>query len=141
MKKMNKLQTLKGFRDFLPEEVRKRAWLKEKMVKVFERWGFEPIETPTLEPLELFAGEIGEDEKLFFKFKDQGGRNVALRYDQSVPSARYVAENKDKLGLPFRRYQIQPVFRAEKPQKGRYREFIPNFEKNGDKGMGRVFMG
>lgn len=122
--KMNKLQTLKGFRDFLPEEARKRAWLRERMIKVFEKWGFEPLETPTLEPLGLFAGEIGEDEKLFFKFKDQGGRDVALRYDQTVPTCRVVGEYFDKIVFPFRRYQIQSNFRAEKPQKGRYREFV-----------------
>lgn len=121
---MNKFQTLKGFRDFLPEDARKRAWLKEEMIKVFEKWGFEPLETPTLEPLELFAGEIGEDEKLFFKFKDQGGRNVALRYDQTVPTCRVIGQYYDKIIFPFRRYQIQSNFRAEKPQKGRYREFV-----------------
>lgn len=121
---MNKLQTLKGFRDFLPKDALKRAWLKEQMIKVFEKWGFEPLETPTLEPLELFAGEIGEDEKLFFKFKDPGGRDVALRYDQTVPTVRVVGEYYSQLTFPFRRYQIQSAFRAEKPQKGRYREFI-----------------
>lgn len=119
-----KLQTLRGFRDFLPEEAQKRQWLKEKMIKVFESWGYEPLETPTLEPLELFVGEIGEDEKLFFKFTDLGGRQVALRYDQSVPACRVLGQYFDKLIFPFRRYQIQPAFRAEKPQKGRYREFV-----------------
>ena len=119
-----RIQTLKGFRDFLPKEARKRAWLREQMIKVFEKWGFEPLETPTLEPLELFEGEIGEDEKLFFKFKDQGGRNVALRYDQTVPTCRVIGEYYDKIIFPFRRYQIQSNFRAEKPQKGRYREFV-----------------
>jgi len=120
---MNKLQTLKGFRDFLPEDARKRAWLKEQMIKVFEKWGYEPLETPTLEPLELFEGQIGEDEKLFFKFEDQGGRRVALRYDQTVPTCRVIGQYLSKLTFPFRRYQIQSTFRAEKPQKGRYREF------------------
>lgn len=117
-------QPLKGFRDFLPDQALKRKWLKDRIIEVFESWGYDPIETPTLEPLSIFEGQIGDDEKLFYKFKDAGNRDVALRYDQSVPSARYVAENKDKLGMPFRRYQIQSVFRAEKPQKGRYREFI-----------------
>jgi histidyl-tRNA synthetase len=116
-------KTLPGFRDFLPEEARKRQWLKEQMVRVFERWGYEPLETPTLEPLEIFQGQIGEDEKLFFKFTDQGGRDVALRYDQTVPSCRVIGQYADKLVFPFRRYQIQSTFRAEKPQKGRYREF------------------
>ena len=117
-------QPLKGFRDFLPEQALKRQWLKDRMIEVFESWGYDPVETPTLEPLSIFEGQIGDDEKLFYKFKDAGKRDVALRYDQSVPIARFMAENKEKVGLPFRRYQIQPVFRAEKPQKGRYREFI-----------------
>src|SRR3989339_1835457 len=107
-----KMQKLKGFRDFLPAEAKKRAWLKNQMVKVFERWGFNPLETPTLEPLELFMGEIGEDEKLFFKFKDQGGRDVALRYDQTVPTCRVIGEYFDQITFPFKRYQIQPAFRA-----------------------------
>lgn len=119
-----KLQTLKGFRDFLPKDARKRAWLREKMIRVFERWGFEPLETPILEPLDLFKGEIGEDEKLFFKFEDLGGRRVMLRYDQTVPTVRVVGQYSNELIFPFRRYQIQQNFRAEKPQKGRYREFV-----------------
>lgn len=123
---MNKpvTQTLKGFRDFLPEETKKRQWLKNKMEEVFEKWGFVPIETPTLEPLEIFEGQIGEDEKMFFKFEDRGGRKVALRYDQTVPTCRFIGENFNSLIFPFKRYQIQPAFRAENPQKGRYREFV-----------------
>ena len=119
----NIIQTLKGFRDFGPLEAKRRAWLKSQMVAVFEFWGYEPIETPTLEPLELFAGQIGEDEKLFYKFVDNGGRNVALRYDQTVPTCRFVGNNYNTLTFPFKRYQIQNVFRAEKPQAGRFREF------------------
>src|SRR3989344_6703522 len=118
------IQTLKGFKDFLPEEARERAWLRKKMIEVFELWGYEPLESPTLEPLELFEGEIGEDEKLFYKFEDYGGRKVALRYDQTVPACRLIAQYPDKITLPFKRYQIQTVWRAEKPQKGRYREFL-----------------
>jgi len=117
-------QTLKGFRDFLPEDARKRAWLRKKLENIFSLWGYVPLETPTLEPLELFKGSIGEDEKLFFHFKDHGGRDVALRYDQTLPTVRLVAQNLNNLPLPFKRYQIQPAFRAEKPQKGRYREFV-----------------
>ncbi|MBI4226291.1 histidine--tRNA ligase [Candidatus Roizmanbacteria bacterium] len=117
-------QTLKGFRDFLPVETRKRQWLRNKLSEICESWGYDPIETPTLEYLELFTGQIGEDEKLFFKFKDQGGRDVALRYDQTVPSVRYVTQYLNQIAKPFKRYQIQPAFRSEKPQKGRYREFI-----------------
>src|SRR3990167_1942251 len=118
------LQTLRGFRDFLPQDARKRQWLKDIMAKVFESWGYEPLETPTLEPLELFAGEIGEDEKLFFRFEDLGGRQVALRYDQTVPTCRVIGQYFNQLTFPFRRYQIQSNFRAEKPQAGRYREFV-----------------
>lgn len=121
--KNNNIQTLKGFRDILPVDARKRQWVRDSMIKTAEKWGYEPIETPTLEPFELFEGEIGEDEKLFYKFTDNGGREVIMRYDQTVPTCRYVAANYENLTLPFRRYQIQSVFRAEKPQKGRYREF------------------
>jgi histidyl-tRNA synthetase len=117
-------QTLKGFRDFLPEEATKRKWLRDKLAAICELWGYSPLETPTLESLEIFTGVIGEDEKLFFKFKDQGDRDVALRYDQTVPTCRVIAEYQNKLTFPFKRYQIQPAFRSEKPQKGRYREFI-----------------
>lgn len=118
-----KLQTLKGFRDFLPTDTAKRLWVKNKMIKVAQRWGFEQIETPTLEPYSLFKGEIGEDEKLFYKFTDNGGREVMLRYDQTVPTCRYVAANQNSLVFPFKRFQCQSVFRAENTQRGRYREF------------------
>ncbi len=116
-------QTLKGFRDILPADAKKRQWVRDMMTKTAQKWGYEPIETPTLEPFGLFQGEIGEDEKLFYKFTDNGGREVIMRYDQTVPTCRYVAANYNDLTFPFRRYQVQPVFRAEKPQKGRYREF------------------
>ena len=117
------LQTLKGFRDFLPVDAAKRQWVKDIMVKTAQAWGYVPIESPTLESASLFAGEVGEDEKLFYKFKDNGGREVILRYDQTVPTCRYVAANFNSLIFPFKRYQFQNVFRAENPQKGRYREF------------------
>lgn len=119
-----KTQTLKGFRDFFPEDALARKQLIDKLVQTFERWGYDPIETPTLEPLEIFEGQIGEDEKLFYKFKDPGGRDVALRYDQTVPTCRFVGQYAGQLTFPFKRYQIQPVFRAENPQRGRYREFF-----------------
>jgi len=124
MTKKTKPQTLKGFRDFLPEQAIKRQYLKDKITQVFELYGYDPIETPALEYLEIFKGQIGEGEKLIYKFQDQGGRWVALRYDQSVPTARFVAQYLDKITLPFKRYQIQLVWRADKPQKGRYREFL-----------------
>ncbi|MBI2022559.1 histidine--tRNA ligase [Candidatus Daviesbacteria bacterium] len=119
-----KLQTPKGFRDFLPEDAIKRNYLRDKIRKVFERWGYDPIETPTLEFTELFEGVIGEDEKLFFKFEDAGGRKVSLRYDQTVPTARVIAQYENELYLPFKRYQIQSAYRAENTQRGRYREFL-----------------
>lgn len=117
-------QTLKGFRDFLPEEAAKRQYAIDIIRKTFELYGFEPLETPAIEYLEVFTGNIGEDEKLFYKFTDTGNRQVALRYDQTVPTCRVIAQYPDKISLPFKRYQIQTVWRAEKPQKGRYREFL-----------------
>jgi len=124
MNKKNKGLPLKGFRDFLPEEALKRNWLEKRVRGVFELWGFDPVETPTLEPLKIFEGEVGEDEQLFYKFTDPGGRKVALRYDQTVPICRVVGRFGQQLTMPFKRYQIQPAFRAEKPQAGRYREFL-----------------
>jgi histidyl-tRNA synthetase len=124
MTKVIEPKTLPGFRDFLPAEAKKRQWLRKRLSEICELWGYDPMETPTLEQLEIFSGQIGEDEKLFFKFKDNGGRDVALRYDQTVPSVRAVSANINSLVKPFKRYQIQPAFRAEKPQKGRYREFV-----------------
>lgn len=120
---MKTIQSLKGFRDFLPAEAAKRKWLRDKLSDICRMWGYPPLETPTLEPLEIFAGAIGEDEKLFFKFRDQGDREVALRYDQTVPTCRVIAQYQNQLTFPFKRYQIQNAYRAEKPQKGRYREF------------------
>lgn len=118
------IQTLKGFRDFLPVDAIKRNFLRDKIRIVFERWGYDPLETPTLEYLDLFKGQIGEDEKLFFQFEDRGGRQVAMRYDQTVPASRVVGQYQNQLTTPFKRYQIQSAFRAENPQKGRYREFL-----------------
>jgi len=120
-----KVQTLKGFRDFLPKEARKRQFVIDTLRKVFESYGFEPLETPALEYEEVLMGKYGEEgEKLMYKFEDLGGRKVALRYDQTVPLARVVAQYGNDLPLPFKRYQIQPVWRAENTQKGRYREFL-----------------
>jgi histidyl-tRNA synthetase len=123
-KKRIEPRTLKGFRDFFPEDVYKRNYAISIIKAVFERWGFVPIETPAIEYLEVFTGNVGEDEKLFYKFTDEGDRQVALRYDQTVPTCRFIAEHYSKLTFPFKRYQIQTVWRAEKPQKGRFREFL-----------------
>ena len=118
------IQTLKGFRDFLPQEARKREFVKNTLRNVFESYGFEPLETPMLEYDEVLSGKYGEEgEKLMYRFIDNGERKVAMRYDQTVPTARVIAQYPD-LPKPFKRYQIQPVFRADKPQKGRYREFV-----------------
>ncbi len=117
-------QTLKGFRDFLPEEKRKRDFVAEKVKQVFEVFGFEPLETPTLEYASLLLGKYGKEaDKLIYSFKDRGDREIALRYDQTVPSARVLSQYQNILPKYFRRYQIQNVFRADNPQKGRYREF------------------
>ncbi|HUQ85489.1 MAG TPA: histidine--tRNA ligase [Candidatus Limnocylindrales bacterium] len=118
-------RTLKGFRDFLPKEARKRQYVIKILKDVFESFGFDPIETPILEYEEILAGKYGEEgEKLIYRFEDNGGRRVAMRYDQTVPLARVISQYQNELPMPFKRYQIQPVFRADKPQKGRYREFI-----------------
>ena len=98
---MNTILPLKGFRDFLPPEAAKRKWLRDRLSTICGSWGFAPLETPTLEPLEIFVGAIGEDEKLFFKFKDQGERDVALRYDQTVPTCRLIAQYQNTLTFPF----------------------------------------
>lgn len=123
----NTPQLLKGFRDFLPEEKRKRNYVVSKIEAVFKLFGFEPIETPTLEYSSLLLGKYGKEaDKLVYRFTDNGNRDVALRYDQTVPTARVLANNQNSEVLPklLRRYQIQNVFRADKPQKGRYREFL-----------------
>src|SRR5574340_847542 len=124
MTKFIEPRTLPGFRDFLPKEAKARQWLKRKLIEICELWGYDPLETPTLEYLELFSGQIGEEEKLIFAFQDAGGRNVAMRYDQTVPAVRVVSQNLTTLPKPFKRFHIQTPFRAEKPQKGRYREFV-----------------
>ena len=116
-------QTLKGFRDFLPSEARVRQYLKNSIRQTFELFGFEPLETPTLEYASLLLGKYGEEaDKLVYIFEDRGKRRIGLRYDQTVPTARVLANYQHQLPSYFRRYQIQNVFRAEKPQRGRYRE-------------------
>lgn len=118
------IQTLKGFRDFLPEENSKREYIRAIIAQVFKTFGFESLETPTLEYASLLLGKYGDEaDKLVFTFEDQGGRKVGLRYDQTVPTARVLAQYQHLLPKTFRRYQMQNVFRADKPQKGRFREF------------------
>lgn len=116
-------QVLKGMRDFLPERMIARQRVIALLRDVFERHGFEPIDTPALEYYEALAGKYGEDEKLIYHFEDHGGREIGLRYDLTVPLARFVAVHRNELTFPFKRYHIGPVWRADRPQKGRYREF------------------
>lgn len=119
-----KAATPKGFRDFLPEQANTREFVVGKIKEVFRKFGFEPLETPALEFEEVLAGKYGEEgEKLMYRFTDNGGRKVAMRYDQTVPLARVVAQYPD-IPKPFKRYQIQNVWRADNPQKGRFREFL-----------------
>lgn len=114
-----------GMRDFLPEEMLRRQFVIERVARVFETFGYEPLQTPVLELEETLLGKYGADaEKLIFHAQHPGGKEkLALRYDLTVPLARAFALHEGKLSLPFRRYQIAPVWRAERPQRGRFREF------------------
>jgi histidyl-tRNA synthetase len=113
--------TPKGFRDIPPELAAKRRKAINKIVDVLEEFEFSPIETPTIEFAETLKGKYGEEERLIYEFEDRGGRKLSLRYDLTVPLARYVATYNP--ALPFRRYQLGQVFRGENPQAGRHREF------------------
>ena len=120
---MIKPQTLKGFRDFLPQTMAIRSRVINILKEVFEKYGFSELQTPTLEYAEVLTGKYGEEaEKLMYLFKDPGDRNVGLKYDLTVPLARVMAQYPN-LPKPFKRYQIQSAFRAENTQKSRYREF------------------
>lgn len=115
----------KGMRDFLPQEMIKREYVFNIVREVFHLYGFEPLQTPVLELHETLMGKYGEDaEKLIFNAQHPGGKEeLALRYDLTVPLARVVAQYQNEIALPFKRYQLSPVWRAERPQRGRYREF------------------
>ena len=136
----------KGTRDFGPQEMARRNYIFNTIREVYKLYGFQQIETPAMENLSVLMGKYGEEgDKLLFKILNSGdflrdvpagglqegatGRLAAqlcekgLRYDLTVPFARYVVQHREELSLPFRRYQIQPVWRADRPQKGRYREF------------------
>jgi histidyl-tRNA synthetase len=146
---MSKPSIPQGTRDFNAPTVRRRKFIFQTIQEVFELFGFEPLETPSMENLDTLMGKYGDEgDKLIFRILNNGlerpekhekarkdfedilsGKNVpgiterALRYDLTIPFARYVAMNHGKLSLPFKRYQMQPVWRADRPQKGRYREF------------------
>jgi histidyl-tRNA synthetase len=115
---------LKGFRDYPPDLMIPRERLLEQARKVYRSYGFAPIDTPALEYAEILLGKGGEEsDKQLFRFTDQGGRDVALRFDLTVPFARFAAMYVPKLGTPFKRYHMGPVWRGESPQHGRFREF------------------
>lgn len=132
---MSNTQPARGMRDFLPADVRKREYVIGVIKEVYQKYGFEPLETPSVENLETLMGKYGEEgnqlifkilkrgEKLDVSAGEKGLSDLALRYDLTVPLARVVANYKDKLPKFFKRYQIQPVWRADRPARGRYREF------------------
>ena len=117
-------RTLKGFRDYLPELMIPREQLLEQARRVYRSYGFAPIDTPALEYAEILLGKGGEEsDKLIYRFSDHGDRDVALRFDLTVPFARFAAQHIGKLGTPFKRYHMGPVWRGENTAHGRYREF------------------
>lgn len=142
---MSKPTLARGTRDFGPTQMAKRNYIFDKIRTVFQRYGFQPLETPSIENLSVLMGKYGDEgDQLLFKILNSGNfaENIAetdladsykkltlkiaekgLRYDLTVPFARYVVMNRNDLVMPFKRYQIQPVWRADRPQKGRYREF------------------
>lgn len=123
---MIKPQTLKGFRDFLPKDMAIRNYVKNTLTEIFETYGFQPLETPALEYASVLKGKSSQetDDKLGYFFKDNGDREIGLRYDLTIPVSKVLAIYSNEIQLPFKRYQIQPVWRAENTQKGRYREFV-----------------
>src|SRR5437588_5208160 len=134
-----KTQPARGMRDFLPADVRKREYVIGVIKQVYERYGFEPLETPAVENIETLIGKYGEEgNQLIFKILKRGEKldesvgsgdikdlaDLALRYDLTVPLARVVANSRNDLPKFFKRYQIQPVWRADRPARGRFREFF-----------------
>ncbi len=118
-------RTLKGFRDYLPEAMMPRERLIATAQRVYRSYGFSPIDTPALEYEEILLGKgSGETDKQLYRFEDSGGRRVALRFDLTVPLARFVAQHFNELGVPFKGYHIATVWRGENTQRGRYREFM-----------------
>lgn len=115
--------TAKGFSDTMPESAKRKRQIIDVISKTLEKYEFIPLETPIVEFAETLLGKYGEEEKLIYTFEDKGGRKLALRYDLTVPLARFIANNLGLLKPTFSRYQIGEVFRGEKPQKGRSRQF------------------
>src|SRR5262245_54199739 len=116
-------RTLKGFRDYLPELMIPREWMLEQARRVYRSYGFAPIDTPALEYTEILLGKGGEEtDKQLYRFQHHS-HDIALRFDLTVPFARFAAQYITQLGTPFKRYHMGPVWRGENTQKGRYREF------------------
>jgi histidyl-tRNA synthetase len=130
-------RTLKGFRDFLPETMLPREEIISIARTVFRSYGFSPIDTPALEYLDILLGKGGaETDKQLYRFQDHGGRDVGLRFDLTVPLARFAAQHIGTLGTPFKRYHIASVWRGENTQRGRYREFMQcDFDTIGTKSV------
>ncbi len=130
-------RTLKGFRDYLPEAMIPREGLIDTARRVYRSYGFSPIDTPALEYLEILEGKGGEEsDKQLYKFEDHGGRQVGLRFDLTVPLARFAAQHIAELGTPLKRYHIAAVWRGENTQRGRYREFMQcDFDTIGTKSV------
>ena len=130
-------RTLKGFRDFLPAAMIPREQLMETARRVYRRYGFSPIDTPTLEYLEILTGKGSEEtDRQMYHFTDNGGRKVGMRFDLTVPLARFAAQHIHELGTPFKRYHIAPVWRGETPQAGRFRDFVQcDFDTIGTTGV------
>ncbi|MCC9604381.1 histidine--tRNA ligase [Blastopirellula sp. JC732] len=130
-------RTLKGFRDYLPEAMMPREGLIDAAKRVYRSYGFAPIDTPALEYAEVLTGK-GSDEtdRQMYRFEDHGGRDVGLRFDLTVPLARFAAQHVGVLGTPFKRYHIASVWRGENTQRGRYREFMQcDFDTIGTKSL------
>src|SRR5690606_16420852 len=118
-------RTLKGFRDIEPAQMRRRNAIVASAQRTLEIHAFQPIATPVLEYTEILLGKGGgETDKQIYRFQDAGGRDVAMRYDLTVPLARYISQHRALLQLPFKAYQIGLVWRGENAQRGRYREFM-----------------
>ena len=130
-------RTLKGFRDYLPDVMIPRERLIDTARRVYRSYGFSPIDTPALEYLEILSGKGGEEtDKQLYKFQDHGERWVGLRFDLTVPLARFAAQHINELGTPFKRYHIATVWRGENTQRGRYREFMQcDFDTLGTKSI------
>ncbi len=130
-------RTLKGFRDYLPQAMLPREQIIDTARRVFRSYGFSPIDTPALEYLDILLGKgSAETDKQLYQFQDHGGRDVGLRFDLTVPLARFAAQHISELGTPFKRYHIATVWRGENTQRGRFREFMQcDFDTIGTKSV------